>query len=107
MPRFYILTPIPGTKYHEEMLKQKRIYNHDMDSYDGSQAVHIPKNMTPEELTDAYWQLYEKVFSIPNILQRTVFRKEFVKHPARYLFYTAVNIYYRYQIKRKITPNII
>lgn len=107
VPRFYILTPIPGTKYHEEMLKQKRIYNHDMYSYDGSQAVHIPKNMTPEELTDAYWQLYEKVFSIPNILQRTVFRKEFVKHPARYLFYTAVNIYYRYQIKRKITPNII
>ncbi len=107
IPRFYILTPIPGTKYYDEMAAQNRIYNRDMYSYDGSTAVHIPKNMTPEELTKAYWDLYEKVFSMDSILKRTVFRKEFFRHPLRYGFYMAINLYYRHQIRQRITPNII
>ncbi|MDO5062336.1 MAG: radical SAM protein [Peptostreptococcaceae bacterium] len=107
VPRFYILTPIPGTKYYDEMKAADRIYIEDMYSYNGSQAVHIPKNMTPEELTEAYWELYNKVFEIRSILDRTILRKEFLKHPGRYLFYMSANFYYRYQIKRRITPNII
>ena len=107
VPRFYILTPIPGTKFFEEMKSQNRIYVEDVYSYNGSQAVHIPKNMTPEELTEAYWDLYNKVFELHSIFARTVFRKEFVHHPLRYLFYLSANLYYRYQIKRQITPNII
>lgn len=107
VPRFYILTPIPGTKFYDEMKAADRIYIEDMYSYNGSQAVHIPKNMTPEELTKAYWALYDKVFEIPSILERTILRKEFFRHPARYLFYMSANLYYRYQIKRRITPNII
>ena len=91
----------------EEMLEAKRIYIEDMYSYDGSQAVHIPKNMSPEELTKEYWALYEKVFEIGNIMRRTVLRKEFFKAPGRYLFYMAINLYYRYQIKNRLTPNII
>ncbi|MDO5096597.1 MAG: radical SAM protein [Peptostreptococcaceae bacterium] len=107
VPRFYILTPIPGTKYYDEMKAQNRIYIQDMYSYNGSQAVHIPKNMTPEELTEEYWALYNKVFELRSILERTILRKEFFKQPARYLFYLGANLYYRYQIKRRITPNII
>ncbi len=53
VPRFYILTPIPGTKYFDEMQEQNRIYNHDIYSYNSCEAVHVPKNMTPEELTKA------------------------------------------------------
>ncbi|MGP1488892.1 MAG: B12-binding domain-containing radical SAM protein, partial [Peptoanaerobacter stomatis] len=107
VPRFYILTPIPGTMYHKKMLEENRIYIEDMYSYDGSQAVHIPINMSPEELTEEYWSLYEKVFKIGNIMQRTIFRKEFFKFPGRYLFYMAINLYYRYHIKKRLTPNII
>lgn len=107
VPRFYILTPIPGTKYHQEMKAAGRIYNEDMYSYNGSEAVHIPKNMSPQELTEAYWALYQQVFEIGSILERTILQKEMLRHPARYLFYLAVNLYYRYQIKRRITPNII
>lgn len=107
VPRFYILTPIPGTKYYDEMKKQGRIYNEDIYSYNGSEAVHIPKNMSPEELTREYWNLYNKVFSLKSILKRTLFRKEIFKRLDKYLFYFMVNLYYRYQIKRKITPNII
>ena len=107
VPRFYILTPIPGTKYYEELKAQHRIYNEDIYSYNGSEAVHIPKYMSPEELTQAYWDLYNDVFSISSIVKRTLFRKDFFTKMDRYIFYFIMNIYYRYQIKRKITPNII
>lgn len=107
VPRFYILTPIPGTKYYDEMKAENRIYIEDMYSYNGSEAVHIPKNMTPQQLTEAYWDLYNEVFSIKSIVKRTLLRKEFYKKMDNYLFYFMVNLYYRYQIKRKITPNII
>ncbi len=107
VPRFYILTPIPGTEFHAEMLRDDRIINHDYFSYDSTTAVHDPKNMSADELTKAYWDLYEDVFSIPNILSRVFYHYGFLRHPLRHLFYLMVNLYYKQQIKRRITPNII
>ncbi|MPM61797.1 Ribosomal protein S12 methylthiotransferase RimO [bioreactor metagenome] len=107
VPRFYILTPIPGTKFYEDMIKENRICNHDMYSYNGTEAVHVPKNMPPQELTKAYWDLYNDVFTMRSILERTIFHSEFFKRPLTFIFYLSVNLYYRYQIKRRITPNII
>lgn len=107
VPRFYILTPIPGTEFYKQMEGQNRICNHDIYSYNGTEAVHIPKNMTPEELTEAYWKLYNEVFTIKSIVKRTLLHSDFLKRPLMYLFYFGVNFFYRYQIKRRITPNII
>ena len=107
VPRFYILTPIPGTIFFEQMKSQNRIVNNDIYSYSGTTAVHKPLNMTPQELTDAYWNLYKKVFSRSAILKRTVFRKDFFKNPFKFIFYMYVNFYYRYQINKGIIPNII
>jgi radical SAM superfamily enzyme YgiQ (UPF0313 family) len=107
VPRFYIITPIPGTDFFREMKEQNRICNDNIYSYNGTEAVHVPKNMTPEELTQAYWDLYNEVFSIKSILKRTIFQGRFWKNPLSYLFYLSVNLYYRYQIKHEITPNII
>ena len=107
VPRFYILTPIPGTQYYDEMKAQNRIYNTDMYSYNSCEAVHIPKNMTPEELTDAYWELYNRVYSIPCIIRRTLLNKTFFRHPFTSFFYFGVNLFYRSHIKRGIVPNII
>ncbi len=107
VPRFYILTPIPGTDFHKEMVLKNRIYNTDMYSYNSAEAVHIPKNMTPEQLTDAYWDLYKKVFSIKSIFNRTILQPAFLKSPGKYIFYFFVNLYYREQIYKSIVPNII
>jgi hypothetical protein len=62
--------------------------------------------MTPEELTRAYWELYEKVFSPGNIVSRTILNQSIFRHPGRQLFYLLANLYYRHQIKRRIAPNI-
>lgn len=99
--------PIPCTVFYEEMLAQNRIVNHDIYSFDGAHAVHVPKNMSPDELTHAYWELYKKVFSLYSIFKRTIFRREFIKSPMKYLFCLYVNLYYRWQINKEITPNII
>lgn len=107
VPRFYILTPIPGTDFFRKMQQEDRIYNHDIYSYNGTEAVHIPAHMSPEELTDAYWSLYQKVFGIWSIIKRTLLNKNFFKHPGRHLFYLLVNLKYRQDIKKGIPPNII
>ena len=106
VPRFYILTPFPGTKFFKEIKKQGRFINQDIYSFDGTQAVYKPSNMTADELTDAYWNLYEGLFTLSSIIKRNIMRKEFLAHPGKYLFYVGVNLYYRHQIKKKITPNI-
>lgn len=106
VPRFYILTPIPGTKFFKDISSQGRLINDNIYSFDGTEAVHMPKNMSPEELTESYWQLYESLFTYKSIIKRNIIRKEFLKKPGKYLFYCIVNLFYRYQIKRKITPNI-
>lgn len=107
VPRFYILTPIPGTVFYDEMSSQDRIVKRDIYRYNGTEAVHKPLHMTPDELTGAYWKLYNDVFKIPAIFKRTVFRRDFFRKPAKYVFYLYVNLYYRHQIKKGITPNII
>lgn len=106
VPRFYILTPIPGTKFFKDMVKEGRLVDDDIYSFDGTRAVHQPKNMTPEELTKAYWNLYNELFAFKSIIKRNIIRKEFIKDPFKYLFYVLVNLYYRHQIKQMITPNI-
>lgn len=106
VPRFYILTPIPGTKFFKEMMADGRILSEDIYSFDGCKAEHQPKNMSPEELTKAYWDLYNALFSYKSIIKRTILRKDFFKRPINYLFYTLVNLFYRSHIKKGITPNI-
>ncbi|MDP6525013.1 MAG: radical SAM protein [Kiritimatiellia bacterium] len=106
LPRFYILTPIPGTDFFEEMKRENRICNEEIYSYNGTEAVHVPSNMTPDQLTDAYWALYEKVFSFWSILKRTIFNRAALRRPARQFFYLLANLYYRSQVRQRIAPNI-
>ncbi len=106
VPRFYILTPIPGTKFFKDMVRDNRLVKDNIYSFDGTEAVHLPKNMTPEQLTNAYWELYKALFTIKSIMKRNIFRREFLKKPGKYLFYTGINLYYKHQINQRITPNI-
>ncbi|HWQ30143.1 MAG TPA: radical SAM protein, partial [Negativicutes bacterium] len=105
VPRFYILTPIPGTVLYDNMKRENRICNDNIYSYNGTEAVHMPMKLSPEELTDAYWELYNRVFTLRSIVKRTILQSNFFRKPGMSLFYFFVNLYYKYQIKNRIPPN--
>lgn len=107
LPRFYILTPIPGTDYFREMQAAGRLCHEDFGRYNGSEAVHMPRHLSAAELTAAYWRLYERVFTLRRVAGRTLGNYRLLRHPGRALFYLGANLYYRRQIRQRITPNIL
>ncbi len=106
LPRFYILTPIPGTDFHAKMRSEGRLCNTDLYSYNGCEAVHRPRHMSPEALTQAYWELYETVYRPAAIARRTLGNRRLWRRPGRCVFYWLANLSYRQQIRRRIPPNI-
>ncbi len=106
IPRFYILTPVPGTNLHRQYEKEGRMLTDNLRLFDGTRCVHIPKKIEPEKLTEMYWWLNRKVFSIKSIFHRVIFNGRLWRNPAMLLFSLAVNFHYRHYVKRKITPNI-
>ncbi len=106
IPRFYILTPIPGTDLHNQLKKEGRMLTEDLNLFDGTRCVHIPKMIEPEKLNEMYWWLNNKVFSLKSIFHRVLFNKYLWRNPEMMLFSLGVNLHYRHYVKRKITPNI-
>lgn len=106
IPRFYILTPIPGTELHKQLISQKRMLTDDLRMFDGTKCVHIPRQIDPEKLTEMYWWLNKKVFSLRSIFHRVLFNADLWRNPGMLLFSLAINFHYRYYVRKKITPNI-
>jgi radical SAM superfamily enzyme YgiQ (UPF0313 family) len=106
IPRFYILTPVPGTALHQELEKQGRILTDNLKLFDGTRAVHIPLRITPEKLTEMYWWLNNKVFSFKSILHRVLLNGRLWRNPKMLVLSLYINLHYRHYIKRKVSPNI-
>lgn len=92
--------------HNKKPLKKKKLYFAGL-------ALPLLAALTPKDyeveiifLTKAYWTLYESLFTLRSIAKRNLFRKEFLKAPGKYLFYSVVNLYYRRQIKQRVIPNI-
>jgi radical SAM superfamily enzyme YgiQ (UPF0313 family) len=107
VPKFYIITPIPGTKFYEQALREKMITDHNIERYSPSKAVIKTNNFSSADLTLVYWEMYRQVYNLPNILRRTIFHKRFFDHPLRCFFNLAVNLAYRSEIRKGIAPIII
>jgi radical SAM superfamily enzyme YgiQ (UPF0313 family) len=106
IPRFYILTPFPGSAFYDELRAAGRLVTEDYRRYNGSEAVHRPARIDPEALTEAYWWLNQKVFSTRSILRRTLFHPRIWRHPWQQLFAFGVNLHYRKYVRRRVPPNI-
>ncbi len=106
IPRFYILTPMPGTDLYRRLRDAGRLVTEDYTLYNGSRAVHRPEHITPEELTEAYWRLYRDVFRRRHIAHRTVLNPWFARRPRLAAFSLAVNLHYRRYVVRRVPPNI-
>lgn len=106
-PKFYIICPVPGTVYYEEVKNSKDLVNHNIYTYSPNKATKNTSNLSAEEIDNLYWELYNEVYSIKNIFKRVIFTKKFLKYPKRELFIFGVNLFYRYHIKKGIAPIII
>jgi radical SAM superfamily enzyme YgiQ (UPF0313 family) len=106
IPRFYILTPIPGTALYDQLRKQGRMLTDDLRLFDGTRCVHIPERIDPQKLTDMYWWLNNKVFSLHSILHRVLMNGRLWKNPSMLILSLYINLHYRHYVKRRITPNI-
>lgn len=106
IPKFYILTPMPGSKLYDDFKQKERLIHEDYNYYTATNCVFKPENLTPKELDDLFWWLYRKVFTLPNILRRTLLNKYFFNNPILYFYAFIVNLNYRRFIKNGDGPNI-
>jgi radical SAM superfamily enzyme YgiQ (UPF0313 family) len=106
-PKFYLMTPIPGTDLFEDMQKQGRMLTDDFLAMTSCVPAISHPNMTTEELGAIYWEIYDRLYTIGMILRRTIFQKYFFRAPGRYFFYLLVNLFYRYQIEHRIGPIVV
>jgi hypothetical protein len=56
---------------------------------------------------ELFWTIYREVYTVPAILKRTVLRRRMLSRPGQTLFFLMVNLVYRSQIHRGISPNIL
>lgn len=106
-PKFYLMTPIPGTDLFERMQREGRLVTDDFYAITASRAAIRHPNMPTDDLNRIFWKIYDRVYSYRNIFRRTLFHGRFLKSPGRYLFYLALNLFYRRQIKARIAPIIM
>jgi len=59
-----ILTPFPGTKVHEELQMQKRIFSRDWELYDGQHIVFSPKLLSAKALQLGVIRAYVEFYSL-------------------------------------------
>lgn len=85
----HILTPYPGTKLYDDMLKAGRITDFNLSNYNTANVVFNPKNMTADELYNGYIDIYNKIYSFKNIIKRIPKSKKQV------MPYLAFNLLYR------------
>ena len=67
---FSILTPYPGTRLHEQMLKEGRIIDRDWSNYNTNNVVFMPKLLRPQQLLDGFHHVLKGCFSYRSILKR-------------------------------------
>ena len=107
IPRFYILTPMPGSKLFDDYKAAGRLATEDFSKYSGAQAVHRPDRLSPERLTELYWWLYRTVFTRWAVVRRTLLHPMALRQPKAFLFAFFVNLHYRRYIRRRVPPNIL
>ena len=63
MAQITILTPLPGSRLRERLLKEKRILNRDWSKYTFLDVNFIPKKMSPKELEEGILKIYKDIFN--------------------------------------------
>jgi radical SAM superfamily enzyme YgiQ (UPF0313 family) len=92
--QFHILTPFPGTKLYDDMVKDDRITDSDWSKYHTGEVVFKPAKMTARELQEGYWWTYHKTYDMKNILMRSL------RSPRGLAYRIGVNLSYRRKARK-------
>ena len=91
---FHILTPLPGTQLHNDLVRENRITTRDWAQYDSAHVVFTPKLLSPCALQDAFWQAYREYYSLGRIASRVL------RSPRRAIVLLSLNCSARRKAKR-------
>ena len=74
---FAIFTPYPGTPAWTRLEREGRIFDRTWSRYNDANCVFLPKNLTPDQLTEGYLRLWRefyagKDFSTHTVAERTI-----------------------------------
>ncbi|RLV59312.1 radical SAM protein [Parashewanella curva] len=64
------ITPFPGTKFYNQLLREERLLSNDWADYDCSHVVFQPKHMTPQELENGVIKVRDTLYSTGRRLKR-------------------------------------
>ncbi len=87
---FFILTPLPGSKDHQDLVKQGVPVDPDMNKYDSEHVTTAHQRMTAEEWTSIYkraWHLYYSPAHIETLLRRAAAGRVSTRRVAEHTFY--------------------
>ncbi|KHE91224.1 MAG: hypothetical protein SCABRO_03075 [Candidatus Scalindua brodae] len=92
--QFHILTPFPGTKLYDDMVKDGRISDSDWSKYHTGEVVFKPAKMTVRELQEGYWWIFHKTYEMKNILRRSL------RSPRGIVYRIGTNLSYRKKARK-------
>jgi radical SAM superfamily enzyme YgiQ (UPF0313 family) len=67
---FSLLTPFPGTRIYQQMLRENRILHFDWEKYDMNHVVFQPRQMAPETLAQGFREAYKRVYGGASLFRR-------------------------------------
>lgn len=105
LPKFHVLTLVPGTPLYDRYEREGRIIDRDFGHYDITTAVFEPENISRQELERGFWQLSDDVFTYRAILSRVT--KSTARNTLFHrLLFLIVNLHYRQYVKKRIATGI-
>lgn len=67
---FSILTPFPGTRIRDALLREGRVLHSEWDHYDMNHVVFQPKRMSPDALQEGFHWAYRRLYGYRSITKR-------------------------------------
>ena len=102
---YNILMPYPGTPLYSQMKEENRLLYDDKwwlhTEYKFNYASYIPKNMSPEELTEIAFWCRKKFNSIGSVIHRAFEFKTNMRNPLRFVTYLIYNPIFRKEVFEK------
>jgi radical SAM superfamily enzyme YgiQ (UPF0313 family) len=70
MLSLYLLTPFPGAALFARLAAEDRLLTRDWSRYDSYTCVFRPRNLSPERLTQLYWDACRRITTVPAVVRR-------------------------------------